>query len=112
MPHPTQVVSGLEVAGNDGGDHYCGDRSSAVTGFGAGVLAEAKELDSEDLRVTGKLTGMLARPFGRCSHAGDELGRRRFGYEENQRLRVRGRRERERLDAAAYSAAHGGPGGV
>jgi hypothetical protein len=66
------------LAGHGGG------RSSAVIRFGAGARAETKELDSEDLRITGKPTDTLARPLGHWSHAGDEFARRQFGYEEDR----------------------------
>lgn len=92
MPHPIVVIARPEVDGGDCGDRFCGGWSSTVIEFGAIARAEAKELASEDLRKTGKLMDTLARPLAHWSHAGDELARRRFGHEEERRLRARGER--------------------
>jgi hypothetical protein len=56
MPHPTQVVSGPEVTGNDGSDHVGGDRSPAEHGIEATVLLRSSERAKDELRHA-------ARPF-------------------------------------------------
>ena len=71
------VVAGPVVTGVDGGELFCGRRSSGGCGVSAAACKQTGYRASGALRDVVSATDARAGPVGRRSHGGDELMRRR-----------------------------------
>jgi hypothetical protein len=101
-PHPVVGFTAAGEAGIERHDGGGGRQLSGVVGNGVTARARANKAAGGGLRDAGNTMRTGARPFGRRSYAGDELGGAAFGHSGDGSYGVNGRARGEGRGRGAH----------